>query len=165
MSGQTEKTLEGTQSIAKGVIAAVCVSKKKGTPKTEVESALVLEDYGLEQDAHAGPWHRQVSLLAMEQVQSMKERGFEVVPGSFAENLTTQGVDLGAVVPGDLVCVGDTVLLEITQIGKECHTRCAIYNRLGECIMPNQGIFARVKRGGMVRKGDSVAVLRRITTE
>jgi MOSC domain-containing protein YiiM len=143
-----------------GSIVAVCVSKKKGVPKTEVQSAVVLEDYGLDGDAHGGPWHRQISLLSQELIDSMKGKGLDVGPGSFAENLTTQGLDLDAVAIGDHISVGDSVLLEVTQIGKECHTRCAIYHRIGECIMPGHGIFARVKRGGLVRKGDAVAVIR-----
>ncbi len=145
---------------AQGTVVAVCVSKKKGTPKTEVPSARILEGYGVEDDAHGGPWHRQVSLLSVEQIRTMKERGLEVGPGSFAENITTEGIDLDAVTPGDLISVGDSALLEITQIGKECHTRCAIYHRIGDCIMPSHGIFARVKRGGLVRKGDVVEVVR-----
>lgn len=153
------------ESLEKGFIVAVCVSTKKGIPKTEVESAMVLEDYGLEGDAHAGPWHRQVSLLSIEQIESAKNRGIEVGPGSFAENLTTVGVDLGAVTPGDMIAIGDSVVLEITQIGKECHTRCAIYHRIGDCIMPSQGIFARVKSGGAVHKGDAVRLLRRVGPE
>ncbi|MGC9029808.1 MAG: MOSC domain-containing protein [Desulfomonilaceae bacterium] len=152
-------------SPTKGTVVAVCVSKKKGTPKTEVASAVILEGYGLEGDAHGGPWHRQVSLLSVEQISAMKDRGLEVGPGSFAENLTTEGVDLDAVSLGDLIAVGDSALLEVAQIGKECHTRCAIYHRIGDCIMPSHGIFARVKRGGVVRKGDAVEVVRGRGTE
>jgi len=163
--GESQNKGAGPESLARGSIVAVCVSKKKGIPKSEVQSSLVLDGYGLEGDAHGGPWHRQVSLLSLEQIQSMKERGFEVGPGSFAENLTTVGVDLDAVAPGDFISVGDSVVLEVTQIGKECHTRCAIYHRIGDCIMPSHGIFARVKRGGLVRKGDAVTLLGRIATE
>lgn len=143
----------------KGSVIAVCVSQKKGIPKTEINSAVVLEDHGLEGDAYAGPRRRQVSLLSQEQIDSMKGKGLDVVPGSFAENLTTQGLDLDAVAAGDQLTVGDAVLLKVTQIGKECHTRCAIYHRIGDCIMPQHGIFARVRRGGVVRKGDSVLLV------
>jgi len=148
-----------------GRIETICIGREKGGKKTAVPSARLIANHGLEGDAHGGPWHRQVSLLSLEQIQSMKERGFEVGPGSFAENLTTVGVDLDVVAPGDFISVGDSVVLEVTQIGKECHTRCAIYHRIGDCIMPSHGIFARVKRGGLVRKGDAVTLLGRIATE
>ncbi len=145
--------------MSSGTIIAVCTSVKKGTTKAEVGSAVVEKGFGLKGDAHGGDWHRQISLLSMEQIEKMKEKGFDVKPGSFAENLTTRGFDLGAVKIGDRIKVGETVLLEVTQIGKECHTRCAIYNKIGECIMPEQGVFTRIIEGGEVRVGDLIELI------
>jgi MOSC domain-containing protein YiiM len=142
--------------MSEGKIIAVCASKHKGTPKAEVGSGILEVGYGLKGDAHGGDWHRQVSLLAIEQIDTMKGKGFDVKPGSFAENLTTEGFDLEAVKVGDRLKVGDTAILEITQIGKECHTRCAVYHRIGDCIMPKLGIFAVVITGGEVKTGDFV---------
>lgn len=139
-----------------GTIIAVCTSRKKGTPKSDVASGILEVGFGLKDDAHGGDWHRQVSLLSIEQIEVMKEKGFDVKPGSFAENLTTRDFDLGSVKVGDRLKVGDTAILEVTQIGKECHTRCAIFNKVGECIMPEQGVFARVLSGGTVQSGDSI---------
>jgi MOSC domain-containing protein YiiM len=139
-----------------GTIIAVCTSKKKGTPKADVGSGTLEVGYGLKDDAHGGDWHRQVSLLAIEQIDTMKAKGLDVKPGSFAENLTTSGFDLGSVKVGDRLKVGEEALLEVTQIGKECHTRCAIYNKIGECIMPEQGVFTTVIKGGTVSRGDSI---------
>ncbi len=142
--------------MSQGKIIAVCSSKHKGTPKTDVGSGILEVGYGLKGDGHGGDWHRQVSLLAIEQIDTMKDKGFDVKPGSFAENLTTQGFDLEAVKVGDRLKVGETAILEITQIGKECHTRCAIYHKIGDCIMPKLGIFAIVITGGEVKAGDAV---------
>jgi MOSC domain-containing protein YiiM len=142
--------------MATGTIIAVCTSKKKGTPKSDVGSGYLEEGFGLRDDAHGGDWHRQVSLLSIEQIDTMKAKGLDVKAGSFAENLTTSGFDLASVKVGDRLQVGDSALLEVTQIGKECHTRCAIYNKVGECIMPEQGVFARVIKGGEVKAGDSI---------
>ena len=139
-----------------GTIIAVCTSEKKGTPKADVGSGILEEGFGLKGDAHGGDWHRQISLLSIEQIDTMKVKGLDVKPGSFAENLTTRGFDLASVKVGDRLRVGGEILLEVTQIGKECHTRCAIYNKVGECIMPEQGVFARVIKGGMVSRGDSI---------
>jgi len=139
-----------------GSVIAVCASKRKGTPKTDVGSGILEVGFGLAGDAHGGDWHRQVSLLSSEEIGSMAAKGLEVKPGSFAENLTTQGFDLGSVKPGDRLRVGETAVLEVTQIGKECHTRCAIYHKIGECIMPEKGVFARVIEGGPVKSGDSI---------
>ena len=139
-----------------GTIIAVCTSKKKGVPKTDVGSGFLQEGFGLEGDAHGGDWHRQVSLLSIEQIGTMKDKGLDVQPGSFAENLTTQDFDLGSVTVGTRLKVGESALLEVTQIGKECHTRCAIYNKIGECIMPEQGVFATVLKGGIVKSGDPI---------
>jgi MOSC domain-containing protein YiiM len=140
-----------------GKVIAVCRSQKKGTPKQDIKQGLLEENLGLVGDAHAdSTTHRQVSLLAIESIEKMRQLGLEVNPGDFAENLTTQGIDLLSLPPGTRLRVGDEVLLEITQIGKECHTGCAIYQQVGKCIMPEEGVFARVLRGGMVKIGDEI---------
>jgi MOSC domain-containing protein YiiM len=145
--------------MALGKIVAVCVSKKKGTTKTDVCSGIMIEGFGLQGDAHGGDWHRQVSLLGLEHINKMLNKGFDVKPGSFAENLTTEGIVLETSKIGDRIRVGDSVVLEVTQIGKECHTRCAIYNKIGECIMPEKGVFARIVKGGPVSTGDEIEVI------
>jgi len=142
--------------MSSGKVVAVCTSAHKGTPKGDVGSSVIQEGFGLTGDAHGGDWHRQVSLLSIEQIRTMQEKGLEVGPGSFAENITTEGFDLGSVKVGDRLRVGRAVLLEVTQIGKECHSRCAIYHKIGECIMPEQGVFARVVTGGGIEVGDSI---------
>lgn len=139
-----------------GRIVAVCVSEKKGVAKRDVGQAEARVDWGLVGDAHAADWHRQVSLLALESIQKMQALGLNVRPGSFAENLTTEGIDLLSLPVGSRVRVGGGVVLEITQHGKVCHDRCAIYRAAGDCVMPREGIFARVVEGGMVRVGDSM---------
>jgi MOSC domain-containing protein YiiM len=140
-----------------GILVAVSVSETKGVRKHNVERARLKPDWGIEGDAHAGEWHRQISLLALESIQKMQALGLDVTSGDFAENLTTQGIDVPRLHIGDRVLVGETEL-EITQIGKECHTRCAIYEQAGDCVMPKEGVFARVLRGGEVRPGDTVSV-------
>jgi len=140
-------------------IVAVCKSSKKGTRKEPGEQGVLQEDYGLAGDAHAEcRIHRQVSLLARESIAKMQERGFEVGPGDFAENLTTEGIDLASLPVGTLMLVGKEAILEVTQIGKDCHTKCDIFRQIGKCIMPKEGIFARVIRGGLVESGDPVEV-------
>jgi MOSC domain-containing protein YiiM len=139
-----------------GAIIAVCTSKHKGIPKADVRVGYLEEGLGLKGDAHAGDWHRQVSLISIEDIKTMEAKGLDVKPGSFAENLTTQDFDLHAVKVGDRLKIGSSVILEVTQIGKECHTRCAIYNKVGECIMPERGVFAIVVRGGDVSAGDPI---------
>jgi MOSC domain-containing protein YiiM len=140
-------------------IVAVCTSEEKGTTKKPVEKGVLKEDYGLVGDAHADCCtHRQVSLLAIESIQKIKEEGFGVGPGDFAENLTTEGVELVSLPVGTRISIGKDVLLEVTQIGKKCHSGCAIYQEIGKCIMPREGIFARVIRGGPVRAGDRLNV-------
>ena len=143
---------------AKGILAAVCVSGEKGEKKRGVEEAVLRAGHGLEGDAHAGEWHRQVSLLASESIAKMRGLGLAVGPGDFAENLTTEGIDVPGLRPGDRLEVGDA-LLEVTQVGKECHSRCAIYEQAGDCVMPREGVFARVLRGAVVRRGDAIRVL------
>ena len=141
-------------------VVAVCRSSHKGTKKDNVGEVFLKEGYGLIGDAHADcDTHRQVSLLAVESVAKMRKLGFDVSPGDFAENITTQGVDLPSLDVGTRILIGEVVLLEIAQIGKECHTGCAISREVGKCIMPKEGVFARVVRGGLVRSGDPIAVL------
>ena len=140
----------------KGTIVAVCTSKKKGTRKKNVGEAELKADWGIVGDAHADDWHRQVSLLAMESIEKMRTLDLNVGPGSFAENLTTKGLDLLALPLGSQVRVGDGAILEITQHGKICHDRCAIYYQAGDCVMPREGIFARVIKGGQVKVGDAI---------
>jgi len=140
-------------------IVAVCTSKEKGERKTDVGQAELQEGFGLVGDAHGGDWHRQVSLLAIESIDKMRAAGLDVGPGDFAENLTTQGVNLYVLPVGTRLRVGDSVLLEMTQIGKECHDRCAIYHQAGDCVMPREGVFATVVSGGLVKTGDRLEVL------
>jgi MOSC domain-containing protein YiiM len=140
-------------------IIAVCKSKKKGTRKEDVKEGLLEKEFGLIGDAHADCCtHRQVSLLAVESIDKMRALGLEVNAGDFAENLTTEGVDLVSLPVGTRMSVGKQVLLEVTQIGKECHTKCAIYKQVGKCIMPEEGVFARVIKGGPVSVGDQIKV-------
>jgi len=138
-------------------IIAVCTSKSKGTRKKAIGEGILGENYGLVGDAHADCCtHRQVSLLARESIDKMRARGLTVGPGDFAENLTTEGIDLVSLPPGTRISIGEEVILEVTQIGKECHTPCAIYRQAGECVMPTEGIFARVVRGGVVKTEDPI---------
>jgi MOSC domain-containing protein YiiM len=140
-----------------GRVIAVCISTRKGEKKVPIDMAELRPRHGIVGDAHAGDWHRQVSLLAMESIDKMRMLGLDVEAGAFAENITTKGIDLTGLPVGSRLYVGDTVL-EVTQIGKECHTRCAIYQQAGDCVMPKEGIFARVLTGGSVRGGDLIRV-------
>ncbi|MBN1849171.1 MAG: MOSC domain-containing protein [Deltaproteobacteria bacterium] len=140
-------------------IVSIAISKKKGTRKTRVTEAIIRPDHGLEGDAHAGSWHRQISFLAAESIERAKEKGLDVTFGDFAENIATTGINWQHVPIGTKVKLGDTVLVEITQIGKECHNKCAIYYSAGDCIMPREGIFARVIKGGAIRCGDPVKIM------
>ncbi len=142
----------------KGTVVAVCTSAKKGERKKNVGTAMLLPGQGLEGDAHAGFMHRQVSLLALESIQKMQAQGLDVHPGDFAENITTEGLELYSLPVGTRLQAGET-LLEVSQIGKECHTRCAIYYQAGDCVMPKEGIFAIVLTGGKLSVGDVVEVL------
>ncbi len=138
-------------------VIAVCRSDKKRTSKEVVAEGIIREDFGLVGDAHADCCtHRQVSLLATESIGKMRDLGLDVGPGDFAENLTTEGIDLISLPVGTWIYIGEEVTLEITQIGKECHTKCAIFHKLGQCVMPEEGVFAKVVRGGVVRTGDSI---------
>ncbi len=141
--------------VPQGRVVAVSVAGRKGEKKTPVPRAMLVADHGVRGDAHAGPGTRQVSLLMTESIERMRERGLAVGPGDFAENITVEGFDLLRVRPGDRIRAGEA-LLEITQIGKECHDRCAIYFQAGDCVMPREGVFARVIRGGEVAPGDFV---------
>ena len=139
-------------------LEAVCISEQKGVRKTPVAQVELLEEHGIAGDAHAGPWHRQVSLLASESIDKMRALGLEVKAGDFGENLTTSGIELVSLPVGSRLKVGES-LLEVTQIGKECHTRCAIYYQAGDCVMPKEGIFARVLVGGTLRASDTVSLV------
>ena len=139
-------------------VVAVNISKSKGERKASVASVQFRADHGIVDDAHAGDWHRQISLLAKESIDKMRKLGLDVDSGDFAENITTQGLDLVALPVGTHVEIGET-LVEVTQIGKECHNRCAIYHQAGDCVMPKEGIFAKVLRGGIVLSGDAVRIL------
>jgi MOSC domain-containing protein YiiM len=142
-----------------GIIKAVCTSPEKGMRKKDVGEGLLVPDQGLQGDAHAGPWHRQVSLLAMESIEKMVALGLDVGPGDFAENLTTEGIDLVHLPVGARLKIGPEAVGEVTQIGKECHNRCAIYYQAGDCVMPREGIFIRVLTGGKVKNGDTIEVV------
>lgn len=142
-------------------IIAVCRSEKKGTVKMPIDEGLIKEDFGMVDDAHAeSAIKRQISLMSIESINRMKSQGYPVVPGSFAENLTTEGIELVSLPIGTKLGVGKSVLLEVTQIGKECHTGCAIFQQVGKCIMPKEGVFAKVVRGGRVKAGDEIKVLK-----
>ena len=138
-------------------VIAVCTSTKKGVRKNPVPEGTFRENYGLEGDAHADTGtHRQVSLLAQESVNKMISMGLDLKPGDFGENLTTEGIELVTLPVGTKLYIGDEVILEVSQIGKECHTACAIRKQVGNCIMPTEGIFGRVLRGGRIRPGDEI---------
>lgn len=134
-------------------VIAICKSEKKGTAKQMINKANLIEDFGMEGDAHAGKWHRQISLLALEKIEDFNKRGGEVNFGDFGENLVISGIELNKLPIGQRIIVGDTEL-EVTQIGKECHDKCEIFYRVGQCIMPTNGIFTKVIRGGTIKVGD-----------
>jgi MOSC domain-containing protein YiiM len=143
----------------KGKIVSINISEKKGERKTPVQEAEIRENFGIVGDAHASSeWHRQVSLLAIESVRKMQDKGLAVNPGDFAENITTEGLDLLALPIGTRLKIGKGVIGEVSQIGKECHTRCAIYEQAGDCVMPKEGIFIRVLRGDAIKVGDEINV-------
>jgi len=139
-------------------VISVNVSKDKGEKKHNIEQCLLIKDMGLKDDAHAGFMHRQVSLLARESIEKIRKMGLNVVPGDFAENLTTEGIDLPALPIRTKLLVGDSIVLRVTQIGKECHARCAIFQQVGDCVMPREGIFAEVLAEGEVKVGDIIRV-------
>ena len=141
-------------------IIALCTSEKKGTKKQVVKEGSLEEGFGLIGDAHADCCtHRQVSLLAIESINKMRSSGFDIGPGDFAENLITEGIDLVSLPIGTEISIGNEIILGISQIGKECHSGCAIYRQIGKCIMPKEGVFARVIKGGVVKAGNAIRVL------
>lgn len=141
-----------------GTVKAVCTSSIKGIQKSEVGSVKLCADWGIEDDAHAGSWHRQVSLLPYEKIEDFKARGADVSNGSFGENIIVEGFDLKSLPVGTRLRSGN-VKLELTQIGKECHAHCAIYHKMGDCIMPREGVFCRVLEGGRIAAGDAVSIV------
>jgi molybdenum cofactor synthesis domain-containing protein len=161
----SQRERHGQPSASPGIegrIVAVCVSERKGTSKTPVPEATLLAGHGLEGDAHAGGWHRQVSLLAVSSIDKMRAKGLDLACGDFAENLTVEGIDLPGLPVGTRFVVTSPgvaggPLLEVTQIGKQCHQGCAIFQQVGDCVMPREGIFARVMKGGTVRPGDLIS--------
>ncbi|MCD4717971.1 MAG: MOSC domain-containing protein [Desulfobacterales bacterium] len=140
-------------------IVSIAISKKKGTRKARVDQASLIQDHGLEGDAHAGPWHRQVSFLASESIEKAKKNGLDVTFGDFAENIATSGINWLKIPLGTLVHLGESAIVEITQIGKECHNKCAIYYMAGDCIMPREGIFGMVLKGGRIKRGDMIGIM------
>jgi MOSC domain-containing protein YiiM len=141
-------------------VLAVSISTTRGVRKENVEEGVLESGFGIQGDAHGGDWHRQVSLLASESIEKMRKVGLDVGPGDFAENLTTEGIDLVALPLGTRLRIGGGVLLELTQKGKVCHERCAIFYQAGDCVMPREGIFARIVKGGVIRPGDAIEVVR-----
>ena len=141
-----------------GKVIAVCISPEKGTQKTNVGSARFLEDWGIENDAHAGNWHRQVSLLSHDKIEAFRARGAQVEDGAFGENLVVAGFDFKSMPIGTKFRCND-VLLELTQVGKECHSHCAIYKVMGDCIMPREGVFTKVLHGGTISVGDELTIV------
>lgn len=142
-----------------GKVIAVSISKKKGIPKSNVKSADLIENYGIQGDIHAGS-DRQISFLALESINKMRNKGLPGLrPGAFAENITTEFLDLPSLMPGTRIQIGSDAVIEVTQIGKECHTKCAIYVKTGDCVMPTEGIFGKVIRSGRIEAGDSVNII------
>lgn len=149
-----------SESNQMGKIVAVSVSEKKGMRKRNVPSVELKEGFGVVGDAHAGPGNRQVSILAEESIDKMRSKGLKVNPGDFAENITTIGMDLAGLKVSDKLKIGEEAVLEITQFGKECHARCNIYYQAGDCVMPSEGVFARVLKGGVIKCGDKMEVIK-----
>ena len=145
-------------TVMAGEVAAVCISEKKGTAKQNIGSCNFIEDWGLEKDAHAGNWHRQVSLLSWEEVEKFRARGANVADGAFGENLLVKGYDFKSYPVGSIFKCNEMVL-EITQIGKKCHSECEIFHMVGDCIMPREGVFARVLHGGRIDVGDTLKLI------
>ncbi|HEY3316822.1 MAG TPA: MOSC domain-containing protein [Coriobacteriia bacterium] len=142
-----------------GIVVSINLSEKKTVRKKRYEAGTMVFDRGFADDAHAGDWHRQVSLLAIESIERMRAKGLDVGPGDFAENITTEGIDLLALPVGSVLRIGDEAVVEISQIGKVCHTKCAIYYQAGDCVMPREGLFAVVREAGGVKVGDAVQVV------
>ena len=138
-------------------IASIAISRKKGTTKKCIETAELIENHGIKDDAHAGDWHRQLSFLASESIENASSEEFKLNFGDFAENIATTGIDWKNQPIGQIFKLGEKALVEITQIGKECHKKCAIYYRTGDCIMPKEGVFAKILKGGTIKVGDNIA--------
>ncbi len=143
----------------KGKIKAISTSKERGTRKYNVPTAELKVGFGIAGDAHAGDWHRQVSLLAEESIEKMRTKGASVTAGDFAENITTEGIDLRFLSPGSKLKLGSDAEVEITQFGKECHSGCEIFQQIGDCIMPREGVFAKVTKPGRIKPGDGIEVI------
>jgi MOSC domain-containing protein YiiM len=143
----------------KGAIEAISISKQRGTKKQNIDCAELRADCGIVGDAHAGKWHRQLSLLGCESIAKMIAKGAEVGPGDFAENITTKGIDLNSLIIGSRLKLGTDAQVRITQFGKECHSRCEIFKQVGDCVMPREGIFAEVIKNGSIKVGDAIEVL------
>lgn len=139
------------------IVRAICISEKRGISKKEIPEAQFITEFGIAGDAHAGKWHRQVSLLSFERVEEFRNRGADVIEGSFGENILAEGIDFKTLPIGTKLQSGD-IILEITQIGKQCHSECTIYKQIGDCIMPREGVFARVLSGGKMKTGDKIYV-------
>ena len=146
-------------AIIEGTIKAISVSKEKGTQKVNVPMAELKADFGVVGDAHAGKWHRQVSLLAVESIEKMIAKGAKVAPGNFAENITTEGINLFELSIGSKLKLGESVELEVTQFRKKCHSKCVIFEQVGDCIMPREGVFAKVNKAGWIKVGDIIEVI------
>lgn len=141
-----------------GKLLGICISEKRGTQKHVVEEADIVEGWGIENDAHGGDWHRQISLLSFEKIEAFRRKGADVDFGAFGENLIVEGYDLRTLPLGSQFRIGDA-LLELTQIGKECHSHCEIFKKMGECIMPREGVFTKVLHGGHIKPGDEVELI------
>jgi MOSC domain-containing protein YiiM len=155
---QSLQTMRRARLLVMGEIVAVCVSEKKGTAKKNIGECRFIENFGLENDAHAGNWHRQVSLLSYEEVEKFRARGANVADGAFGENLLVKGFDFKTYPVGTIFKCND-VVLEITQIGKKCHSECEIFHMVGDCIMPREGVFAKVLKGGIIKVGDELVLV------
>jgi len=142
-------------------IVSIAVSRKKGTTKKCVNQAELIENHGIKDDAHAGDWHRQLSFLASESIENASSEAFKLNFGDFAENIATTGIDWKNQPIGQTFKLGDKALVEVTQIGKECHKKCAIYYRTGDCIMPKEGVFAKILKGGPIKVGDKIERIRK----
>ena len=144
-----------------GRVIAVCISKEKGTQKYRIPEGEFIEEWGIKDDAHAGKWHRQVSLLSYDRIQEFRARGAKVEDGAFGENLVVEGIDFKTLPIGTKFKCND-VVLELTQIGKECHHGCAIFQAMGDCIMPREGVFTKVLHGGVIKEGDNLEILEEV---
>jgi MOSC domain-containing protein YiiM len=140
-----------------GSVIAVCISEKRGTQKKNIKEAVLIENFGIENDAHAGDWHRQVSLLSYDRVEEFRKKGADVDDGAFGENILVEGIDFKTLPVGTVFRCGD-VVLELTQVGKQCHSHCEIYHKVGDCIMPREGVFTKVIKGGKISVGDELLI-------